>query len=125
MQQRALRLLCAVLLALITVVASARPNTRIGDIWVSELPPEARVTLQHIDRGGPFPYRRDGVTFQNRENRLPAQPQNFYREYTVPTPGTTNRGARRIVTGDQPPSLFYYTDDHYRSFARIHRQQHK
>ncbi len=122
MQQRALNLLCAALLVLVTAVANARPNTRVGDIWLNELPSEARVTLQQIDHGGPFPFRRDGVVFQNRENRLPEQPRNFYHEYTVPTPSAGDRGARRIIVGGQPPSAFYYTDDHYRSFARIHRQ---
>ena len=119
---RALPLLCAVLLAMVALGASARENRRVGDIRLDELPSQARVTLQLIDRGGPFPYRRDGVTFQNREQRLPEQSRNFYREYTVPTPGAQTRGARRIVTGGMPPSVFYYTDDHYRSFARIRRE---
>lgn len=119
---RALPLLCAVLLAMAALSASARENRRVGDIRLDELPSQARVTLQLIDRGGPFPYRRDGVTFQNREQRLPEQSRNFYREYTVPTPGAQTRRARRIVTGGMPPSVFYYTDDHYRSFARIRRE---
>ena len=114
-------LLVVVCTALFTQPANARANTRVGDIWLNELPPEARLTLQQIDRGGPFPFRRDGVAFQNSENRLPEQPRNFYHEYTVPTPGASNRGARRIIVGGQPPLSFYYTDDHYRSFARIHR----
>ena len=57
--------------------------------------------------------------FQNREGRLPPQPRGYYREYTVITPGSSDRGARRIVTGGDPPSEFHYTDDHYRSFRRI------
>jgi ribonuclease T1 len=81
------------------------------------LPPEARQTLELIKRGGPFPYRRDGIVFQNRENLLPAQPRSYYREYTVPTPGERTRGARRIVAGQ--PGEYYYTADHYRSFLRI------
>jgi guanyl-specific ribonuclease Sa len=85
----------------------------------SGLPAEARRTLRLIEAGGPFPYDRDGTTFQNRERRLPAQPPGFYREYTVPTPGSPDRGARRIVSGGNPPVEFYYTDDHYRSFRRI------
>jgi guanyl-specific ribonuclease Sa len=28
-------------------------------------------------------------------------------------------GARRIITGDTPPRVYYYTDDHYRSFRRF------
>lgn len=87
-----------------------------ADSW---LPAEAIETLALIKAGGPFPYRRDGVTFGNRERRLPAQPRGYYREYTVPTPGARDRGARRIVAGGDPPAVFYYTADHYRSFRRV------
>lgn len=83
------------------------------------LPREAADTLALIQRGGPFPYRKDGIVFQNRERRLPAMPRGYYREYTVPTPGSRDRGARRIVTGGNPPDVYYYTADHYRSFRRI------
>jgi ribonuclease T1 len=83
------------------------------------LPPEAIATLQAIDQGGPFPYPRDGVAFQNRERRLPERPRGYYREYTVPTPGENDRGARRIVTGGNPPEVYYYTADHYRSFRQV------
>jgi len=83
------------------------------------LPPEAIDTLRSIQAGGPFPYDRDGTVFQNRERRLPSQPRGYYREYTVITPGSPDRGARRIVSGGDPPAEFYYTDDHYRSFRRI------
>jgi ribonuclease T1 len=86
---------------------------------VTGLPPEAQQTLRLIAAGGPFPYDRDGTTFQNRERRLPAQPPGYYREYTVSTPGSPDRGARRIVSGGNPPVAFYYTDDHYRSFRQI------
>jgi ribonuclease T1 len=83
------------------------------------LPTEAVATLEVIERGGPFPYPRDGVVFQNREHRLPGRPGGYYREYTVPTPGSDDRGARRIVAGGDPPEVFYYTDDHYRSFRSV------
>ena len=83
------------------------------------LPPEAIETLALIQRGGPFPYRKDGTTFQNRERLLPTKPRGYYREYTVPTPGSRDRGARRIVSGGNPPEVFYYTADHYRSFREI------
>ncbi|WP_246265779.1 ribonuclease domain-containing protein [Aromatoleum diolicum] len=83
------------------------------------LPQEALATLERIQRGGPFPYRKDGTVFQNREQHLPRQARGYYREYTVPTPGARDRGARRIVTGGNPPEVFYYTADHYRSFRRI------
>lgn len=80
------------------------------------LPAEAHATLALIDRGGPYPYRQDGTTFQNRERLLPQRPRGHYREFTVDTPGLSHRGARRIVTGGDPPSEWYYTDDHYDSF---------
>ena len=83
------------------------------------LPPEALETLALIQRGGPFPYRKDGTTFQNRERLLPTKPRGYYREYTVPTPGARDRGARRIVAGGNPPEVFYYTADHYSSFRQI------
>jgi guanyl-specific ribonuclease Sa len=83
------------------------------------LPPEAVQTLQLIAAGGPFPYDRDGSVFQNREGLLPQRPRGYYREYTVPTPGSRDRGARRIVSGGNPPEVLYYTDDHYRSFRPI------
>ena len=74
-------------------------------------------TLALIDRGGPFPYRQDGATFVNRERRLPQQPQGYYREYTVPTPGAKNRGARRVVKGRNGET--WYTRDHYKTFIRL------
>lgn len=83
------------------------------------LPAEAHATLALIARGGPYPHRQDNGTFGNRERRLPQQPRGYYREYTVETPGLGHRGARRIVTGGQPPVEYYYTDDHYDSFRRF------
>jgi ribonuclease T1 len=87
------------------------------------LPPEAIETLQTIERGGPFAYDRDGVVFQNRERRLPERPRGYYHEYTVVTPGASNRGARRIIAGGAPPEVYYYTDDHYRTFRRVEPQR--
>ena len=87
--------------------------------WPTFLPPEAVATLEAIERGGPFPYDRDGTVFQNRERLLPERPRGYYREYTVITPGSRDRGARRIVAGGDPPEAYYYTDDHYRSFRRV------
>ena len=86
------------------------------------LPPEAHRTLALIDRGGPFPHRQDGTVFQNRERLLPQRPRGHYREYTVDTPGLGHRGARRIVTGGDPPAEWYYTADHYRSFRAFERR---
>ena len=77
-------------------------------------------TLALIKQGGPFPYpNKDGTTFYNREGKLPAQSQGYYREYTVPTPGVSHRGARRIVTGGHPPTIYYLTVDHYDSFRQL------
>lgn len=104
--------------------AAAR-EAPVGEIGRAELPREARETLALIQRGGPFPYRKDGVVFQNRERRLPAQPRGYYTEYTVRTPWENDRGPRRIVagkgaTGDPATSgEYWYTADHYKSFRRI------
>lgn len=83
----------------------------------AELPLEARRTLALIDRGGPFPYDRDGAVFADRERLLPDEPRGCYREYTVRTPGESDRGARRIVTSCRGPR--YWSPDHYASFARV------
>lgn len=114
------RLLCALIGAALFGAALARDNS-VGTVPAAALPEEARATLRLIDAGGPFPYRRDGIVFQNRERRLPEQAKGYYLEYTVQTPGSTDRGARRIVTGGRPPAVFYYTADHYKSFRRIQR----
>lgn len=90
------------------------------EVRLAELPPEAQRTVELIDAGGPFPYEKDGSTFNNFEGVLPAQPRGYYREYTVPTPGEHDRGARRIVTGDHDRELFY-TADHYETFVRVRR----
>jgi ribonuclease T1 len=97
----------------------------IAEIGVEELPAEARQTLAQIKRGGPYAYRKDGAVFGNREKRLPAQSRGYYTEYTVKTPHSRDRGARRIVAGrgaERNPATsgeYYYTDDHYNSFRRI------
>ena len=103
------------------VAQPADPNS----VSLARLPPEVAQTLQRIKRGGPFPYSRDGVTFGNREGRLPKQKRGYYTEYTVPTPGSSSRGSRRIVagqgsTGDPATSgEYWYTGDHYKTFRRI------
>jgi len=83
------------------------------------IPLEARDMLERIARGGPFGHSQDGSVFGNYEGLLPQQPRGYYHEYTVETPGARNRGARRIVTGGTPPVVWYYSDDHYRSFRRF------
>jgi ribonuclease T1 len=93
----------------------ARPGA--DTVAVADLPSEARRTLGLVEAGGPFPYDRDGVLFENRERLLPAERRGYYHEYTVPTPGSDDRGPRRIVIGSNGER--YYTADHYRSFRRI------
>ncbi len=94
----------------------ADPST-LPTVAVSSLPAEARHTVALIDAGGPYPYSRDGIVFENRERLLPKEPSGYYHEYTVPTPGSSDRGARRIITGNG--TEMYWTADHYRSFERI------
>ena len=86
---------------------------------VRALPEEAFPVLARIRRDAAHPYERDGAVFGNFEGRLPPQPRGYYREYTVPTPGVSHRGARRIVAGGRPPREFWYTADHYESFVRL------
>jgi ribonuclease T1 len=86
------------------------------------LPKEARTTERLIRAGGPFPHDKDGVVFGNRERILPKHPRGYYREYTVNTSGSRNRGARRIVCGGTVavnPDACFYSDDHYASFRRL------
>lgn len=100
-----------------TLTARSTDLNADSSISALALPPEARTTLALIHAGGPFPYSRDGIVFSNREGRLPRAPRGSYREYTVPTPGSHDRGARRIIARDN--RQFWYTADHYRSFQRI------
>ena len=104
--------------------AAARPTgtgvanpSRLPEVKASELPAEARQVLVLIARGGPYPYSRDNITFGNFERVLPQKPSGYYREFTVPTPGESDRGARRIIAGDAGEK--YYTADHYSSFSFI------
>ena len=90
-------------------------------VAVAKLPREGRETYELIRRGGPFPHDKDGMVFGNRERQLPIEKRGYYREYTVPTPGSRDRGARRIVCGGpaRTPHACYYTADHYASFRKI------
>ncbi|OON81653.1 ribonuclease [Streptomyces tsukubensis] len=100
------------------VTASAPRIAAVGDICLSDLPAQAHDTLDLIEEGGPYPYPQDGTVFQNREGVLPSQSSGYYHEYTVVTPGSSDRGARRIVTGDEDREDFY-TSDHYESFDLV------
>ena len=125
-QSRAVALLALVLAAAAALAPSssqAKESAGLGaDVSLSSLPAQARKTDQLIHSGGPFPYARDGVVFGNYEKRLERRPRGYYHEYTVPTPGARNRGARRIICGGNPPTepdACFYTEDHYNSFHRI------
>ena len=121
------RYLAAIALAASTLIgvgeAEARrePVAALAPIAAVDLPREARSTLARIRDNGPFRYERDGVPFGNREGLLPPRPRGYYHEYTVETPGSRSRGARRIVCGGKTPTLAecYYSDDHYQSFRSI------
>jgi ribonuclease T1 len=90
-------------------------------VRVTELPRQGRETYELIRRGGPFPYDKDGAVFGNRERQLPIEKRGYWREYTVQTPGSRDRGARRIVCGGplRVPHACFYTADHYASFHKI------
>ncbi len=117
---RAVLLLAALALLAGPPPASARGPRRtapISEVALSQLPPEVRDTLGNARGPGPLPHRRDGVVFQNRERRLPPKPQGHYREYTVPAPGSRDRGPRRLILGRDGEA--FYTADHYRTFVRV------
>lgn len=122
---RSYRPLLALLLGLVACKAplstqTTDPHSGLATVTLQDLPAEGRTTWQLIERGGPFPYERDGTRFGNREGLLP-KAQTGYLEYTVPTPGERTRGARRIVCENIQPvtTTCYYTADHYASFRRI------
>ena len=102
-----------------TNTPSTEPEVGLPSVRLADLPPEAARIVDLIDRGGPFDEDEDGGTFRNDEEILPDQPRGYYREYTVPTPGSDGRGARRIVAGEG--GELYWTGDHYNSFSRIAR----
>ncbi|MFI5730602.1 ribonuclease domain-containing protein [Kribbella sp. NPDC051587] len=118
-------LITALTLAVATTVAPAAAYaapTAISNCALSSLPSQASDTLRLIHSGGPFPYSQDGTVFQNREGILPSQGGGYYHEYTVKTPGSSDRGARRLIGGGSPvtnPQSVYYTGDHYASFCKV------
>ena len=101
--------------------AAQTSGGQLPTISFAALPAIGVETYRSIQRGGPFPYVKDGVVFGNRERILPLQKRGYYREYTVKTPGSRNRGAQRIVCGGPAttPDACYYTADHYASFRMI------
>ncbi|MEV0480894.1 ribonuclease domain-containing protein [Streptomyces sp. NPDC050508] len=101
-----------------TVATASPASAAVGSICYSALPSQAYDTLDLIASDGPFPYSQDGVVFRNQEGVLPSQSSGYYHEYTVITPGSSTRGARRIVTGEESQED-YYTSDHYVTFNLI------
>lgn len=98
------------------------PGSAVASVAIAGLPAQGNEVLVMIRQGGPFRYEKDGTVFGNRERLLPSQKRGYYREYTVPTPGLSHRGARRIVCGGQQPKrpdACFYTEDHYSSFRLI------
>ena len=102
-------------------VQARETNSIDATIALNQLPAQGIETYQLILQGGPFPFGKDGVVFGNRERVLPAAKRGYYHEYTVKTPRSRDRGARRIVCGGQTtaPDACYYTADHYASFRKI------
>jgi ribonuclease T1 len=100
--------------------ADAAPTVQ-ETVALAELPVQGQRTYEAILTGGPFRHEKDGEVFGNRERLLPQEQRGHYREYTVDTPGSRDRGARRIVCGGEraAPSVCWYTADHYASFRRI------
>lgn len=105
-----------------TPSSSVLPGAAVASVAFTGLPPQGQEVMRQIREGGPFRFEKDGTVFGNRERQLPGQKRGYYREYTVPTPGLSHRGARRIVCGGQKPrspDACYYTEDHYTSFRLI------
>lgn len=102
-----------------TTVTTGTDAAGSGGYTMSDLPKEARATVALIDSGGPYPYAKDGSVFGNRERLLPNRPRGYYREFTVRTPGSSDRGPRRLISGAE--GEIYYTNDHYASFHRVER----
>jgi ribonuclease T1 len=134
---RTVKLLLALVVGLLGVVGLATPGiaaesaadrtalaqaacgdtSGFDEVSLSGLPAQAGDTVELIQRGGPFPYPQDDIVYENREALLPACQQGYYHVYTVETPGSDDRGDRRIVTGED--GEFFYTDDHYGSFVLV------
>lgn len=89
----------------------------LADVCRSKLPSQAQDTLGLIAKNGPYPYNRDGIVFENRESRLPKKSGGYYHEFTVVTPGSNDRGTRRVVTGGSGEQ--YWSPDHYGTFQEI------
>jgi len=107
--------------ALVATLACSPCTGSCSTVSLEQLPVQGRDTYQRILQGGPFPYEKDGVVFGNRERLLPSEKRGYYREYTVKTPSSRDRGTQRIVCGGPAttPNACFYTADHYASFRKI------
>ena len=123
--RRLLRWGAGIAVAALTAIAPVQAREQVptvGTVSLASLPVQARTVYSAVFAGGPFVSGKDGSVFGNREQILPRERRGFYREYTVPTPGARDRGARRIICGGlvpTAPSACFYTGDHYASFNRI------
>ncbi|NKY37065.1 ribonuclease [Nocardia speluncae] len=94
---------------------------------VAGVPERAYETLEEIDAGrwpdsANAPGTKGGITFRNREGRLPATGESGkrveYLEWDVnPKKRGQSRDAERIVTGSDGSA--WYTGDHYDTFTRM------
>lgn len=114
-------LFCATGLSHARTRGEAAGQATIPGVALASLPPQAQQTMRLIRGGGPYPYRQDGAVFGNYERLLPSRPRGYYREFTVRTPSSRDRGASRIIAGGSPAPFreYFYTDDHYASFKHI------
>jgi ribonuclease T1 len=110
-------LLCMFAPITASFLSAGEKERGIATVNVAELPQEARRTIALIKKGGPYPYRKDGSIFGNFERLLPLHERGYYKEFTVPSPGSRDRGARRIILGKA--GELFYTDDHYQSLRRV------
>ena len=62
-------------------------------------------------------FGHDGITFENREKRLPHKPKGYYHEYVHPTTGVSGPGPQRVILGEE--GEIWFTHDHYRTFKRV------
>jgi ribonuclease T1 len=101
----------------------AAPDKSAANPAPSKIPAHVWKTLDYISEHDAAPEGYvGGRKFGNYEGRLPARDDRGrtirYREWDVyPKQSGVNRGAERLVTGDDKSA--WYTSDHYETFTRI------
>ena len=122
-QTPAFPLLLAITLMTMLAIGYSFLHDEVSECGPSQVPEEAFSLIDDIHSNSPLTYpATDGGHFGNYESILPEEHSNYYREYTVPTPGRTGRGERRLVTGGgtpQDPDVYYYNWDHYGTLCEI------